>query len=492
MRRLGALLVLVALVGTGSASAASRTFTIISSDQASKPRPVQPRLPSYQQPNGPGSINTPFALSTPPANPAVLSYGELVDLWHRAGATYGVPWQVLAAINRIESDFGRNMGPSSSGALGWMQFIPSTWMRWGMDADGDGVANPWDPEDAVFAAARYLAAAGAHDDLSRAIFAYNHAQWYVDDVLGLAAEFDSGDGGFAAGFGQSAAAFRLEALEGQLADARRGASRAQRLIPQALKHGARLAQRKLALERRAGSADLSTRKFEALEAKIARIERAGNQADAAVARRQDALNEAVQAVDAIQAEMASAAVATPAFAAAGSPASVDGYVFPVGGGTDVVSVGHTHHDYPAADIAAPEGSPLYALADSLVTDAYPDGSGKCGIGLRLRLPTGEAYVYCHLSYLEPGIAPGAALAAGAPVGLVGSTGNSTGPHLHLQFSPALRYPQDEPWFQSFAGVAFSWQDAPTPKRKAKPRGRVFTVVEQNGDPFSAGVVTFTR
>jgi murein DD-endopeptidase MepM/ murein hydrolase activator NlpD len=361
-----------------------------------------------------------------------------------------------------------------------------------MDADGDGVANPWDPEDAIFAAARYLAAAGAHDDLSRAIFAYNHAEWYVEDVLNLAAEFDSGDGGFATGLGQSAAAFQLEALEGRLAEARRAVTRAQRRIPEARKNGARLAQRKLVLERRAGNAYLSTREFEALEAKIARIERAQNRAEAALARRQDALSAAVQAVDAIQAEMASAAVATPAFAAAGSPASVDGYVFPVGGGPEAVSVGHSHHDYPAADIAAPAGSPLYALADSLVTDAYPDGSGKCGIGLMLRLPTGAVYVYCHLSYLEPGIVPGAALAAGAPVGLVGSTGNSTGPHLHLQFSPALRYPQDEPWFESFAGVAFSWQDAPTPKRKAKPRGRVFTIVEQGGDPFSAGVITFTR
>ena len=492
MRRLGVLLVLVALIGTGSASAAGRTFTIISGDPASNARPVQPRLPSFQQPNGPGSINVPFALSTPPSNPAVLSYGELLDLWHRAGAAYGIPWQVLAAINRIESDFGRNMGPSSAGALGWMQFIPSTWMRWGLDADGDGVANPWDPEDAVYAAARYLGAAGAHDDLSRAIFAYNHAQWYVDDVLSLAAEFDSGDGGFAAGLGQSAAAFQLEALEAQLAEARRAVSRAQRLIPKARKNGARLAQNKLVLERRAGNAHLSARRFAALEAKIARIERGEDRADAALARRQGALEAAVQAVEAIQTEMASAAVVTPAFAASGSPASVDGFVFPVGGGPDVVSVGHTHHDYPAADIAAPAGSPLYALADSLVTETYSDGSGRCGIGLKLRLPTGSVYVYCHLSYLEPGIAPGAALAAGAPVGLVGSTGNSTGPHLHLQFSPTLSYPQDEPWFQSFAGVAFSWQDAPTPKRKVKPRGRVFTVVEHGGDPFSGGVITFTR
>jgi murein DD-endopeptidase MepM/ murein hydrolase activator NlpD len=493
MRRLGALLAVLALMGTGSASAAGRTFTIVSSDQAPpKEQPAPPSLPSYQQPNGAGSITVPFALSTPPANPAVLSYEELLDLWHRAGVAYGVPWQVLAAINRIESDFGRNMGPSSAGALGWMQFIPSTWMRWGMDADGDGVANPWDPEDAIFAAARYLAAAGAHDDLSRAIFAYNHADWYVEDVLKLAAEFDSGDGGFAAGLGQSAAAFRLTALEGELADARRAVARAQRLIPEARKAGVRLANRKLALERRAGSAYLSTREFEEIEARIARILRSEDRVAVKLGRRKQALADAVRAVKDIQAEMASAAVATPAFAAAGAPTAVDGYVFPVGGGPAVVSVGHVHHDYPAADIAAPEGSPLYALADSVVTDTYPDGGGRCGIGLRLRLPTGAAYVYCHLSYLEPGIAPGAALAAGAPVGLVGSTGNSTGPHLHLQYSPALRYPQDEPWFESFAGAAFSWQDSPTPKPKVKPRGRVFTVVGQGGDPFSGDVITFTR
>ncbi len=58
--------------------------------------------------------------------------------------------------------------------------------------------------------------------------------------------------------------------------------------------------------------------------------------------------------------------------------------------------------------------------------------------------------------------PGATLAAGAPVGLVGSTGDATGPHLHLQLDPSTSYPQNEAWFQSFAGVAFSWQDAPTP------------------------------
>jgi murein DD-endopeptidase MepM/ murein hydrolase activator NlpD len=125
-------------------------------------------------------------------------------------------------------------------------------------------------------------------------------------------------------------------------------------------------------------------------------------------------------------------------------------------------------------------------------DTYADGSGNCGIGLRIQLESGTEYTYCHLSYLEPTVHPGAALAAGQPVGLVGSTGHSSGPHLHLQLDPATSYPQEEAWFKSFAGVAFSWQDSPTPHRRAKPRGHVFTVIGQGGDPFSGNVVTFTR
>ena len=139
-----------------------------------------------------------------------------------------MPWQVLAAINKIESDFGRNMGPSSAGAVGWMQFMPDTWLRWGMDANGDGLADPWNPDDAVFAAARYLAAAGAHDDISRAVFAYNHAQWYVDEVLGLAADFGSGG---CIDFTGSQAVFRLDELQQQIAEARRDVARAREAVP---------------------------------------------------------------------------------------------------------------------------------------------------------------------------------------------------------------------------------------------------------------------
>ena len=151
-------------------------------------------LPSSAVPNGPG-LELPANWTTPPAVYERRTYEQLLALWRAAGSGYDVPWQVLGAINKIESDFGRNMGPSSAGALGWMQFMPETWMRWGTDADRDGVANPWDPEDAIYSAARYLAAAGAHEDLYRAVFAYNHADWYVRDVLELARVF-TGGGGF--------------------------------------------------------------------------------------------------------------------------------------------------------------------------------------------------------------------------------------------------------------------------------------------------------
>ncbi len=107
----------------------------------------------------------------------------LIPIYQAAGIEYQVPWQVLAGINEIETDYGRNLSVSSANAVGWMQFLPSTWKEWGVDANGDGVADPYNPVDAIFTAARYLHAAGASKNLSQAIFAYNHAGWYVQSVL---------------------------------------------------------------------------------------------------------------------------------------------------------------------------------------------------------------------------------------------------------------------------------------------------------------------
>jgi murein DD-endopeptidase MepM/ murein hydrolase activator NlpD len=107
----------------------------------------------------------------------------LLPIYQAAGTQYGIRWEVLAAINEIETDYGRNLNVSSAGALGWMQFMPTTWKQFGVDANRDGVKDPFNPVDAIFASARYLRAAGATRDLRRAIFAYNHADWYVDSVL---------------------------------------------------------------------------------------------------------------------------------------------------------------------------------------------------------------------------------------------------------------------------------------------------------------------
>ncbi len=107
----------------------------------------------------------------------------LLPIYQACGTEYSIPWQVLASINRIETAFGTNLNVSSAGAMGWMQFIPSSWAAYGTDANEDGRKDPYNPVDAICAAARYLNAAGGEEDLRRAIFAYNHADWYVDEVL---------------------------------------------------------------------------------------------------------------------------------------------------------------------------------------------------------------------------------------------------------------------------------------------------------------------
>ncbi|MGZ4182030.1 MAG: lytic murein transglycosylase [Solirubrobacteraceae bacterium] len=107
----------------------------------------------------------------------------LLPIYQAAGIQYNVPWQVLAAINEIETDYGRNLSVSTAGAVGWMQFLPSTWKRYGVDANGDGVADPYNPVDAIFSAARYLHAAGASKNVAGAVFSYNHAGWYVQSVM---------------------------------------------------------------------------------------------------------------------------------------------------------------------------------------------------------------------------------------------------------------------------------------------------------------------
>jgi membrane-bound lytic murein transglycosylase B len=109
--------------------------------------------------------------------------GFLIPIYQAAAERYHVPWQILAAINWIETDYGRNLNVSPAGAVGWMQFMPTTWQQYGVAADGQGQPNPDSPLDAIFSAARYLAANGAAQNLPKAIYAYNHAGWYVAEVM---------------------------------------------------------------------------------------------------------------------------------------------------------------------------------------------------------------------------------------------------------------------------------------------------------------------
>lgn len=97
---------------------------------------------------------------------------------------------ILAAINRIETNFGELANDTSyAGAQGWMQFMPATWAAYGVDGNGDGVKDPTNKFDAIYAAANYLSASGAPGNWHDAIWAYNHAEWYVQDVLEWAAKY---------------------------------------------------------------------------------------------------------------------------------------------------------------------------------------------------------------------------------------------------------------------------------------------------------------
>jgi hypothetical protein len=151
----------------------------------------------------PGEI---FAIPSIPSSSCASSGVPpvLIPIYQRAATAYGLGPQgaaVLAGINEIETAFGTNLNVSSAGAMGWMQFIPSSWDAYGVDANGDGVADPYNPEDAIFAAANYLSAAGMPENTYDAIFAYNHADWYVADVLANAACYG--------GIGSAAGAFSL-------------------------------------------------------------------------------------------------------------------------------------------------------------------------------------------------------------------------------------------------------------------------------------------
>jgi hypothetical protein len=123
-----------------------------------------------------GRLSTPQPMSrfkTGPPRPA----GELRRFYREAQRRFGVSWRVLAAVNLVESAFGRMRNHSTAGAHGPMQFIPATWAAYGMGG------NIRDPHDAILGAANYLHANGAPRDYASALYHYNPSSLYVNAVL---------------------------------------------------------------------------------------------------------------------------------------------------------------------------------------------------------------------------------------------------------------------------------------------------------------------
>jgi len=116
------------------------------------------------------------AFRTGPAEPA----DRLLGYYRAAQRRFAVQWNVLAAVNFIESAFGKLRSSSTAGAQGPMQFLPATWRAYGLGGDVH------DPHDAILGAANYLRASGAPTNLRRALYAYNHSTLYVDAVLAYA------------------------------------------------------------------------------------------------------------------------------------------------------------------------------------------------------------------------------------------------------------------------------------------------------------------
>jgi membrane-bound lytic murein transglycosylase B len=136
------------------------------------------------------------AMNSTIANLRILApSGDYLSLYKGAAGTCpGLSWTVLAAIGQVESGHGRNIGPSSAGAMGPMQFMPATFEHYAVDGDHDGIANIVDPADAIYSAAHYLCANGAGRSpsaLNAAIFHYNHAGWYVEMVLKLSGMYNA-------------------------------------------------------------------------------------------------------------------------------------------------------------------------------------------------------------------------------------------------------------------------------------------------------------
>jgi cell wall-associated NlpC family hydrolase len=137
-----------------------------------------------------GGIN----LSTPTSSAVADIPHDYLLLYQEAGLAFDVPWEVLAGIGKVECDHGQNPDPAcwkegvenAAGAGGPMQFLATTWQEYGIVASGSGAPDRWNAADAIISAANFLKSNGAPDNIEAAVFAYNHAEAYVQQVLAWA------------------------------------------------------------------------------------------------------------------------------------------------------------------------------------------------------------------------------------------------------------------------------------------------------------------
>jgi cell wall-associated NlpC family hydrolase len=142
-----------------------------------------------------GGIN----LSTPSQAAVADIPPDDLMLYQEAGLAFDVPWEVIAGIGKVECDHGRNPDPAcwqegktnAAGAGGPMQFLASTWQTYGIAANGSGTPDRWNAADAILSAANYLKANGAPENIEAAVFAYNHSDAYVQQVLAWAGLYAS-------------------------------------------------------------------------------------------------------------------------------------------------------------------------------------------------------------------------------------------------------------------------------------------------------------
>lgn len=167
-----------------------------------------------------GGGETPYVSQEPSGEALSDIPGDYLTEYREAAEEENIDWAVLAAVGKIETDHGRYGGPcasSSAGAQGPMQFMPETWTSVGIDGDGDGQADVCDYRDAIPSAAIYLVDGGAPEDYRSALFQYNNAGWYVEDVLAQAERYRAAEEQAGTPGGSSAAPSepRFAGVEGQ-------------------------------------------------------------------------------------------------------------------------------------------------------------------------------------------------------------------------------------------------------------------------------------